>query len=182
MPVTSDFVILFLLVESFCSSGFGRIDLRGESMMFILRDGWIVLVWFVLLEVLWVGVIAVFINRGVLTVHRLIWKKLRDDREQFIFQGDNSAAREMVEANAIIGLVESVEMARADQGVRIPVRVGKDFRGVFYRTAYRIHRLAASQMPGLRLPEERGRGGFLYRVLRRCFLFLEKAFSPHPRR
>ena len=182
MPATSDSATLLLLAESFRSSGFGRIDLRGESMMPTLRDGWTVLVRPVPPEALRVGVIAVFINRGVLTVHRLIWKKFRDDREQFIFQGDNSAVREMAEANAILGVVESVEMARGDEGVRIPVPVGQDLRAIFYRTAYRLHSFAASLMPGLRIPAEKSRGGVWYRALRRCFLFLEKAFSPHPRR
>jgi len=182
LPASSDATTLLLLAESFRSSGFGRIDLRGESMMPTLRDGWTVLVRPIPPESLRVGEIAVFINRGVLTIHRLIWKKLRDDREQFIFQGDNSAAREMVEANAILGVVDSAEMARGDAGVRIPVPVGKDHRALFYRTAYRLHTLAASLMPGLRLPVEESRGGFGYRALRRCFLFLEKAFSPHPHR
>lgn len=183
MPATSDSTTLLLLAESLRSSGFGRIDLRGDSMTPTLRDGWTVRVRPVSPESLRVGEVAVFANRGVLTVHRLIWKKLLDDREQFVFQGDNSATREAVGADAILGVVEAVETAPGKEGVRNVVPVGRDRRALFYRTAYRLHRLAASRLPGLRLPQQQRRpGGIGYRTLRRLFLWLERAFSPHPRR
>jgi len=181
-PSAHDPVTLRLLTDSLRASGSGRINLRGDSMVPTLRDGWKLLVRSVPAEALHVGEIVAFFNRGVLTVHRLVWKKVEGGRECFIFQGDNSPARETVESDAILGRVEGAEGDWNQNGLPIPIPVGKDERAFFYRNAYRVHSLLAPRVPWTRIPGEPGRGRLLYHLLRASFRLLERIFAPRPRR
>ncbi len=181
-PPPADPVTLRLLAESLRASGTGRIHLRGESMLPTLRDGWKVHVRSSPAESLRVGDIGAFVNRGVLTIHRLIWRKVDGGHQWFIFQGDNSPMREMVGPEAILGRVVAAEGEWARNGVSTPIPVGNDERAFFYRNAYRIHHLLSSLLPAARLPEAGIQGGLPYRCLRTCFRILERLFVPRPRR
>ncbi len=181
-PALSDPGTLRLLRESLKASGAGRVHLQGDSMLPTLRDGWRLHVRSVPAGELRIGEIGIFIHRDLLTVHRLVWKKVEGGRERFLFQGDNSPGREMVEADAILGRVEAAEGEWNRDGVQSPVAVGNDSRALFYRTAFRIHSLLAGLIPAAAVPGEGARGGLPYRCLRACFRLLEPLFSPRPRR
>ncbi len=80
--MTADPGTLRLLAETLRAQGWGRIPLRGESMLPTLRDGWNLHVRCLPAADLRVGDIGVFIHRDVLVIHRLIWKKSEGGREK----------------------------------------------------------------------------------------------------
>jgi len=173
---------LDLLRESLKASGAGRITVRGESMHPTLQDGWKLHVRSVPAAALRVGDIGVFIHSGVLTVHRLLWKKRAAEADMLVFQGDNNAVRELVTPEAVLGMVEAAEVERIDGSAPLPFPVGSDARAWFYRSLYRMHTPLQAVVPGLRFPEEGERPGRTYRLLRALFRVLEPVFSPRPRR
>lgn len=173
---------LELLCESLKACGAGRITLRGESMHPTLQDGWKLHVRSAPAAALRVGDIGVFIHSGVLTVHRLIWKKRTAGAEKLVFQGDNNAVRELVAPEAVLGKVEAAEVERTDGHAPLPFPVGSDTRAWFYRSLYRIHAPLQALLPGSGLPEDGEPPGPAYRLLRALFRVLEPVFSPRPRR
>lgn len=181
-PVLSDPVTLRLLSESLRQNGSGILALRGESMAPTLRDGWKVHVRSLPPADLRVGDIAVFVNRGVLTIHRLIWKKIESGRELYVLQGDNNPWREIVEPGVILGRVEAAEGGWGGDGVPLSIPVGSDERAFFYRTAYLIHARLIRRFPRLRIPSAGEPAGAPYRCFRAAFRLLERFFSPRPRR
>jgi len=181
-PALSDPDTLRLLCESLKASGAGRVHLRGNSMLPTLREGWKLHIRSVPARELQVGDIGIFVHRDLLTIHRLIWKKVEGGRERFIFQGDNNPDRERVEADAILGRVEAAEGEWSRQGVQNPIPVGNDSRALFYRTAFGLHSFLTTLIPTAAVPDEGASGGLPYRCLRTCFRLLEPLFSPRPRR
>ena len=173
---------LRLLRESLKASGAGRVHLRGESMLPTLREGWKLHIRSVPARELRIGDIGIFVHRDLLTIHRLIWKKVEGGRERFLFQGDNNPVREMVDEEAILGIVEAAEGEWSRDGVQSPIPIGNDSRALFYRTAFRLHSLLATLLPAAAVPGEGASGGLPYRCLRACFRLLEPLFSPRPRR
>jgi len=181
-PSLSDPELLRLLTDSLKACGSGRIHLRGDSMRPTLQDGWKLHIRSLPAEELRVGDIAIFVHRELLTIHRLIWKRMDGKREMFIFQGDNNAHRETVEAGAILGRVEAAEGEWCQQGVPNPLPVGNDSRALFYRNTYRLHTLATRLVPSTALPGEAESGKRPYRFLRALFHLVEPIFSPRRRR
>jgi hypothetical protein len=181
-PVTGDPAVLRLLVESLRAGGGARIHLRGDSMLPTLREGWKLHVRCLEAQSLRVGDIAVFVQRDLLTIHRLVWKKIEDGREKFIFQGDNNPRREVVEAPAVLGRVEAAEGEWGGDPVPNPIAVGNDSRAFFYRNAYRAHAWIARRFPAAAVPVDGAPAGLPYRLLRTAFRLLEPIFSPRPRR
>jgi hypothetical protein len=181
-PVLSDPEILRLITESLKASGSARYHLRGDSMLPTLREGWTLQVRALPAGELRVGDIGLFVHRGLLAAHRLIWKVKDSGGERFIFQGDNNPAREIVDTGAILGRVEAAEGEKIRDGLPLPLPLRDDGRAFFYRTAYRLHSFVSRHLPGAALPRTEGAGGLAYRCLRACFLLLEQLFSPHPRR
>lgn len=174
---------LDLLRESLKASGAGRITLRGESMHPTLQDGWKIHVRSLPAAALRVGDIGVFVHSGVLTVHRLIWKKRVAEAEMLVFQGDNNPVRELVAPGAVLGMVEAAEVERSDRGsTPLPFPVGSDARAWFYRSLYGLHSRLQVVLPGSSFPDEGERPGRAYRLLRALFRVLEPVFSPRPRR
>ena len=173
---------LQLLAETLRREGWGRIPLRGDSMLPTLQDGWRLHVRCLPASDLRVGDVGVFIYRDVLTIHRLVWKKIEGGREKYLFQGDNNRARETVEADAILGRVDAAEGAWSEAGNAQSVPVGADERAFFYRNAFRLHCWIAPVLPSLRIPEQAGRGSLAYRLARGCFQTFEKLIAPRPRR
>lgn len=173
---------LRLLTESLRANGWGRIHLSGRSMLPTLRDGWKVRIRAVPPGDLRVGDVAAFVNRGVVTVHRLVWKKRVEGREEYIFQGDNSAVREAVDPDSILGRVESAEGEWTRSGVTVSIPIGRDERAFFYRNAYRLHAALVALFPSLQVPGDSDPGGFLYRTVRTGFRLIERIVSPRPLR
>lgn len=173
---------LGLLAATLKASGFARYHLRGRSMHPTLREGWKLHIRSLPASRLRVGEIGVFLHRDLLTIHRLIWKKVEGDREKFIFQGDNSPEREMVEADAILGRVEAAEGEWSREGAENAIPVGNDSRAFFYHSAFRLHVCLKGLVPSAALPGQERGGGLPYRVLRIVFRLLEPIFSPRPRR
>jgi peptidase S24-like protein len=178
----SDPALLRLLSESLKSSGAGRIDLRGDSMLPTLRDGWKLHVRSLPATEIRVGDIAIFIHRDLLTIHRLIWIKEEGGRKRYVFQGDNNPQRETVDADAVLGRVEAAEGEWSRRGVPRPLPVGNDSRAFFYRNAYRLNCLLERRLPSAAIPTDGASGGLPYRSLRAFFRLLESVFSPRPRR
>ena len=181
MP-TADPATLRLLAETLRASGAGRLHLSGNSMLPTLRDGWKLRVRAIPASELRVGDIGVFIHRDLLTIHRLVWKKIEAGRELFIFQGDNNAVREVVEAPAILARVEEAEADPSPEGIAGIFPVGRDERALFYRLAFQAHGTLVRWVPALSIPPDGGNAGWGYRTLRTTFRFLESLFSPRPRR
>lgn len=181
-PALSDPDTLRLLCESLKASGAGRVHLRGESMLPTLREGWKLHIRSVPARELRIGDIGIFVHRNLLTIHRLVWKKVDGGRERFLFQGDNNPDREMVEEDAILGRVEAAEGEWSREGIQSPIPVGNDSRALFYRTAFRLHSFLTTLIPAAAVPGEGASGGLPYRCLRACFRLLEPLFSPRPRR
>ena len=151
-------------------------------MLPTLQEGWRLRIRSVPAKDLRVGEIGIFVHRGILTIHRLIWKLKAGGREWYLFQGDNNSQRETVEADAILGRVEAGEPEESRQNRPVSIPLGKDGRAFFYLTAFRVHSLLARLIPSVGLPAE-GRGASLpYRCLRACFRLLEPLFSPRPRK
>jgi hypothetical protein len=181
MP-TADPATLRLLAETLRASGAGRLHLAGNSMLPTLRDGWKLRVRAIPASELRVGDIGVFIHRDLLTIHRLVWKKFEAGRELFIFQGDNNAIREAVEASAILARVEEAEAEPSPEGIAGIIPVGRDERALFYRLAFQAHGTLVRWVPALEIPPEGGNGRWAYRSLRALFRALETLISPRPRR
>jgi hypothetical protein len=150
-------------------------------MLPTLREGWKLQIRSLPAKDLRVGDIGIFVHRGILTIHRLVWKLEADGREWYMFQGDNNPQRETVEADAVLGRVEAAEWEESRPGGPISTPVGKDGRAFFYRTAFRVHSFIASLIPSVALPAKGRAGSFPYRCLRACFRLLEPLFSPRPR-
>ncbi len=181
-PLLGDPENLGLLAATLRASGSARYHLRGRSMDPTLREGWKLHIRSLPAERLRVGEIGVFLHRDLLTIHRLIWKKVEADREKFIFQGDNSPEREVVDADAVLGRVEAAEGEWSREGAENPIPVGNDSRAFFYRNVYRLHARLRGLIPSAGLPGQERGGGLSYRILRILFHLLEPLFSPRPRR
>jgi hypothetical protein len=181
MP-SADPATLRLLADTLRASGAGRIHLAGDSMLPTLRDGWQLRVRAIPASELRVGEIGVFLHRDLLTIHRLVWKKIEAGREWFIFQGDNNPLREAVEAEAILARVEEAETGSTQGRTPGVIPVGRDERACFYRLAFRVHTNLARWAPSLRIPPQGGGAGRPYRCLRAAFRLLESLISPRPRR
>ena len=172
---------LQLLVEALRAAGAARITLRGSSMHPTLRDGWILHVRSLPAEQLRIGDIGAFVHGGLLTIHRLVWKKRTEEGTRLVFQGDNNPRREEVAPEAVLGKVEAAEEER--EGARTSIfPVGADERAWFYRSVYRAHGILASWIPGASQPPPSRPPGRVYRALRFVFKRVEPLFSPRPRR
>jgi len=173
---------LRLLADALKAVGSARITLRGESMHPTLREGWILHVRSLPAEQLRIGDIGAFVHGGVLTIHRLIWKKRTEAGWRLIFQGDNNPLREEVPPEAVLGKVEAAEEERGDGPAKAAFTVGTDERAWFYRTLYRAHDTLARWVPGASLPRSDQPPGTVYRILRFVVRRVEPLFSPRPRR
>lgn len=129
-----------------------------------------------------IGDIGAFVNREILTVHRLIWKKKEGATMKYIFQGDNSPVREQVEEEAILGRVVAAAGEWNQPGVHQSIDVGNDERAFFYRNVYRFYARVVRHLPGLEIPRAGCEPRPLYRILRYGFRILERIISPRPPR
>ena len=180
MPAESA-ATLQLLIDALKAVGSARITLRGTSMDPTLRDGWILHVRSLPAEQLRVGDIGAFVHGGLLTIHRLIWKKQAAGGLRLVFQGDNNPHREEVAPEAVLGRVEAAEQEREGANTSV-FPVGADERAWFYRSVYRAHGILAPLIPDAFPPSEDQPPGRFYRSLRFLFRRVEQLFAPRPRR